>query len=86
MSELQKLAHAAWQCKYHVIWCPKYRFRILSGALQRSVGDLLQQLCEWKNLEIPANRFSKTFTNLQFQARTLSSDVPPALHLTQRFP
>jgi len=52
VSELQKLAHAVWQCKYHVIWCPKYRYRILSGALQRSVGDLLQQLCEWKNLEI----------------------------------
>ena len=52
MSELQKLAHAVWQCKYHVIWCPKYRYRILRGALQRSVGDLLQQLCEWKNLEI----------------------------------
>jgi len=52
VSELQKLAHAVWQCKYHVIWCPKYRYRILRGALQRSVGDLLQQLCEWKNLEI----------------------------------
>lgn len=52
MSELQKLAHAVWQCKYHVIWCPKYRYRILRGSLQRSVGKLLQQLCEWKNLEI----------------------------------
>ena len=52
MSELQKLAHAVWQCKYHVIWCPKYRFRILNGAIQRSVGDLLRQLCEWKKLEV----------------------------------
>ncbi len=52
MSELQKLAHAVWQCKYHVIWCPKYRFKILNGTLRRSVGDLLQQLCEWKKLEI----------------------------------
>ncbi len=41
-----------WQCKYHVIWCPKYRFKILNGALQKSVGDLLRQLCEWKKLEI----------------------------------
>ena len=52
MSELQKLAHAVWQCEYHLIWCPKYRFKILNGPLQRSVGDLLRQLCEWKNLEI----------------------------------
>ncbi len=52
MSELQKLAHAVWQCKYHVIWCPKYRFKILNGTVQRSIGDLIRQLCEWKNLEI----------------------------------
>jgi len=52
VSELQKLAHAVWQCKYHVIWCPKYRFKILNGALRLSVSDLLQQLCEWKNLEV----------------------------------
>ncbi|TKB05843.1 IS200/IS605 family transposase [Desulforhopalus sp. IMCC35007] len=35
-----------------MIWCPKYRFKILNGALQRSVGDLLRQLCDWKKLEI----------------------------------
>ena len=52
MSELQKLAHAVWQCKYHVIWCPKYRYKILNGALRKSVGEILRQLCEWKNLEV----------------------------------
>ena len=41
-----------WQCKYYLIWCPKYRFKILNGTVQRSVGDLLRQLCEWKKLEI----------------------------------
>ena len=52
MSDLQKLAHAVWQCKYHIIWCPKYRFRILRGALQKSAGEILHQLCEWKKLEV----------------------------------
>ena len=52
MRELQKLAHAVWQCKYHVIWCPKYRFKILNGALRKSVGEILQQLCEWKKLDV----------------------------------
>ena len=51
-SDLQKLAHAVWQRKYHIIWCPKYRFRILRGALQKSVGEILYQLCEWKKLEV----------------------------------
>ena len=52
MRELQKLAHAVWQCKYHVIWCPKYRFKILNGALRKSVGEILQQLCEWKKFDV----------------------------------
>ena len=52
MSNLKKLAHAVWQCKYHIIWCPKYRFKILKGALQRSVEEILQQLCDWKKLEV----------------------------------
>ncbi len=52
MSDLKKLAHAVWQCKYHIIWCPKYRFKILKGALQRSVEEILQQLCDWKKLEV----------------------------------
>jgi putative transposase len=52
MSDFQKLAHAVWQCKYHIIWCPKYRFKIVRGALQRSVGEILQQLCDWKKLDI----------------------------------
>ena len=52
MSSFNKLAHAIWQCKYHIVWCPKYRFRILKGAVERSVKEIIQQLCEWKRLEI----------------------------------
>ena len=52
MSELKKLAHAVWNCNYHIIWCPKYRFRILKGAIQKSVEEILHQLCEWKKVEV----------------------------------
>jgi len=52
MSDFKKLSHAIWQCKYHIVWCPKYRFRILKGALQKSVKEIISQLCEWKKLEI----------------------------------
>jgi len=44
MSELNKLAYAVWQYKYHLIWCPKYRFKILKEALQQSVEVILRQL------------------------------------------
>jgi len=50
MSQFNKLAHAVWQCKYHLIWCPKYRFKILKGTLQQSVEDILRQLSAWKKI------------------------------------
>lgn len=52
MSEFIKLAYAVWQCKFHLIGCPKYRFKIFKRALQRSVEVILRQLREWKELEI----------------------------------
>jgi len=52
MSRFNKLAHAIWQCKYHIVWCPKYRFRILKGAAEKSVKEIIHELCEWKKLDI----------------------------------
>jgi len=52
MSNFEKLAHAVWQCKYHIAFCPKYRFKILKGTVQESVKEFITQLCEWKKLEI----------------------------------
>ena len=52
MSRFKKLAHAVWECKYHVVWCPKYRFRILTGTIGRTVREIIRQLCEWKRVEI----------------------------------
>ncbi len=52
MKQYKKLAHALWQCKYHVVWCPKYRFRILRGEIGKSVRDIIRQLCEWRRIEI----------------------------------
>ncbi len=52
MRDIKKLSHVVWECKYHLVWCPKYRFRILKGEVGRSVRDIIRQLCEWKNVEI----------------------------------
>ena len=52
MKQFKRLSHAIWQCKYHIVWCPKYRFRILDGSVGKTVQYLLKQLCEWKKIEI----------------------------------
>ncbi len=52
MKDFKRLAHAVWQCKYHIVWCPKYRLRILKGEVGESVRVIIKQLCEWKKVEI----------------------------------
>jgi putative transposase len=73
---LQKLAHAVWDCKYHIIWCPKYRFRILKGDVAKSVGEIVQQLCEWKKLEILEH-------NVQLDHVHLVLSIPPKYSISE---
>ena len=70
MSRLQKLAHTVWECKYHVVWCPKYRFRILNGEIGKSLRAIIRQLCEWKQIEILAG-------NVQIDHIHLVISFPP---------
>jgi putative transposase len=70
MKDFKKLAHAVWKCKYHLVWCPKYRFRILKGDIGKSVRDIVKQLCEWKGIEILAG-------NVQADHIHLVLTIPP---------
>ena len=70
MKTFKRLSHAVWECKYHIVWCPKYRFRILKGQIGRSVRDIIKQLCEWKKIEILEG-------NVQVDHIHLVLSVPP---------
>ena len=70
MKDFKKLAHAVWKCKYHLVWCPKYRFRILEGDIGKSVREILKQLCKWKGIEIIAG-------NVQADHIHLVLTIPP---------
>ncbi len=52
MTKWKKLSHTIYQCKYHIVWCPNYRYRILKGAVAEFVESNLRMLCEWRNIEI----------------------------------
>ena len=47
--EFKKLTHSLYQCKYHIIFCPKYRYRILTGDLGAYVYREIYRLCEQKD-------------------------------------
>lgn len=76
MRDFKRLAHAVWQGKYHLVWCPKYRFRILSGEVGRSVRDIIKQLCEWKKVEILAG-------NIQIGHIHLVLSIPPKYSVSE---
>lgn len=52
MSKYKKLSHVIYQCNYHILWCPKYRFRILEGAIKELMEEDIKMLSEWKGAEI----------------------------------
>ena len=46
------LAHTQWNCKYHIVFAPKFRRQIIYGRLKVSIGRILRELCERKQVEI----------------------------------
>jgi putative transposase len=52
MAKGKKLSHTIYQCKYHIVWCPKYRYRILKYAVAEFVESNLKMLCELRSIEI----------------------------------
>ena len=51
-NDIQSLAHTRWNCKYHIVFAPKYRRQVFYGEKKQEVGKILRQLCEWKGVEI----------------------------------
>ncbi len=46
------LAHSKWNCKYHIVFAPKYRRQIIYGKIKVDIGRILRELCEYKKVEI----------------------------------
>ena len=48
----QSLAHSKWNCKYHIVFAPKYRRRVIYGRIKTDIGIILRKLCKHKGVEI----------------------------------
>ena len=46
------LAHTKWNCKYHVVFAPKYRRKVFFEDKRQEIRDMLRTLCKWKGVEI----------------------------------
>ncbi|MBR5309132.1 MAG: IS200/IS605 family transposase [Clostridia bacterium] len=50
--DTDSLAHTQWNCKYHIVFAPKYRRQIIYGKIKADIGNMLRRLCEYKGVEI----------------------------------
>ena len=50
--DTESLAHTKWNCKYHIVFAPKYRRQVLYGQLKKDIGKILGDLCARKGVEI----------------------------------
>lgn len=48
----QSLAHTRWECKYHIVFAPKFRRQVIYGKLRRDISQILIELCRRKGIEI----------------------------------
>ena len=52
MSRFSKLSQTLWHCQYHIVWVPKYRFRILEGKVAKEVANCIRAFTEQQHCEI----------------------------------
>jgi len=76
MSKYRKLAHVYYKCDYHIVFTPKYRFRILEGMIKSLVEHDLQTICIWKEVEIQE-------ANIQNDHIHIVCSIPPKLSVSE---
>ena len=75
MSRFRKLAQTIWFCQYHIVWVPKYRFRILTGKVAEEVETCIRAFSEQQSCEVVE-------INVQADHVHLLSLVPPKVSIS----
>ncbi len=52
MHDWESLSHVRWECKYHVVIIPKYRWKVFYGQLRAKIGTILRELCRQRGVEL----------------------------------
>ena len=52
VKQTDSLAHTKWMCKYHIVFSPKYRRKVIFNQIRKDIGEILRELCKYKGIEI----------------------------------
>ena len=52
MNDIHSLSHSKWNCKYHIVFAPKYRRKVFYAEKRVEIGEILRQLCKWYGVNL----------------------------------
>lgn len=84
MVEYRRSAHAVYDLKYHVIWCTKYRYKILRGRVAERARDLIRQICQTRGVVIVSGAVSPDHIHLLLSAPPVLSPAKLARYIKDR--
>ena len=76
MDEFRSLSHTVWECKYHVVWIPKYRRKVLYGELRKHLGSILRELAMQRESKIVEGHLTKDHIHMLIS-------IPPKYSVAQ---
>ena len=78
MDDVESLSHTKWECKYHVVFIPKYRRKVLYGQLRKHLGEVLRKLAEQKQSRIEEGHLMPGHVHMMIA-------IPPKYAVSQVF-
>ena len=75
MGKFRKLTHVFYKCEYHVVFTPKYRFRVLNGLVKTLVDHDIRVICQWKDVEVEE-------LNIQADHIHMVCSIPPKISVS----
>ena len=76
MNDINSLSHTKWNCKYHIVFAPKYRRMAIYGEIKQDIGKILRQLCENKGVTIIEAELCKDHVHMLVE-------IPPSMSVSQ---
>ena len=75
MSRFNKIAHVLWHCQYHLIWVPKYRYKIIEGEMEQELKNCIRMFCQQVGCSVQE-------LNVQADHVHLIVQVPPKISIS----
>ena len=75
-NDKESLSHTKWNCKYHIVFAPKYRRQVIYGEIREDIGKIIRKLCEMKKVDLIEGELCRDHVHMLVS-------IPPYLSVAQ---